>query len=189
MKIYTRQGDDGRTHILGGACVWKDDPRVRLGGSVDELFSWLGVVIAHAPVERPELAAQLRQLQGELFTVGAVAQLQGHVEQVPFSRSIGPKECARLEQWIDALDAELPTLERFILPGGCPTAAFVHVARTVCRRAECDLVALARSADAEGAPALGHTVAYLNRLSDFLFVLARFLNHIANVEECLTGKG
>ena len=188
MHIYTRHGDDGRTLLLAGPRVWKDDPRVRVGGSVDELCSWLGVVAAHAPPERPELAAQMRQVQGELFAVGAVAQVDGRLDRQPAIRPIGTKECGRLERWIDALEADLPPVEGFLVPGGCPAAAFTQVARAVCRRTERDLVSLARNADADGAAVLTDAVAYLNRLADFLFVLARFCNRIANVEECPVGR-
>ena len=188
MHIYTRHGDDGRTMLLSGQRVWKDDPRVRVCGDVDELCSWLGVVSADAPAERPELAMQLRQVQGELFAVGASAQLNGHLEDHPQIRPMGAKECTRIERWIDALEAELPSLEGFVIPGGCRASAVTHVARSVCRRVEREMVALARTADAEGATALMDTVAYLNRLADFLFVLARFCNRVANVEEPIVGK-
>ena len=188
MHIYSRHGDDGRTMLLGGQRVWKDDPRVGVCGDVDELCSWLGVVAADAPSERPELAAQLRQVQGELFAVGAVAQLNGRLEDHARIRSVGAKECSRIEHWIDAIEVELPPMEGFIVPGGCRSAAVTHVARSVCRRIERDLVSLARNADAEGAPALSDAVAYLNRLADFLFVLARFCNRVANIEDCVVGK-
>ncbi len=183
MQTNTRHGDDGRTLLLSGQRVWKDDPRVRVCGDIDELCSWLGVVAVDAPPERPELAMQVRQVQGELFAVGAMAQLNGCLENHPQIRPVGGKECGRIERWIGALEAELLPLDGFLIPGGCRAAAVTHVARSVCRRIERDLVALARNADAEGAKALLDAVAYLNRLADFLFVLARFCNRIANVDE------
>ncbi|MEI8243791.1 MAG: cob(I)yrinic acid a,c-diamide adenosyltransferase [bacterium] len=183
MHIYTRHGDDGRTLLLNGQRVWKDDPRVCVCGGVDELCSWLGVVAADAPATRPELAMQVRQVQGELFAVGAAAQLQGRMEGHPQIRPVGAKECARIEQWIDAVEAELPPLGGFIVPGGCRASAVTHVARSVCRRVERDMASLARTADAGGATVLIEAVAYLNRLADFLFVLARFCNRVANVDE------
>jgi len=188
MHTYTRHGDDGRTMLLSGQRVWKDDPRVRVCGDVDELCSWLGLVAVDAPPERPELAMQVRQVQGELFAVGTTAQLNGCLEYHPQVRPVGDKECSRIERWIDAIEADLPPLDGFVVPGGCRAAAVTHVARSVCRRVERDLVALARNADAEGATALTDAVAYLNRLADFLFVLARFCNRIANVEESAMGK-
>jgi len=188
MHIYSRQGDDGRTMLLSGQRVWKDDSRVRVCGDIDELCSWLGVVAADAPTDRPELAVQVRQVQGELFSVGVVAQLNGCLENHSQIRLVGDKECGRIERWIDAIEAELPPLDGFIVPGGCRAAAVTHVARSVCRRIERDLVALARNADAEGATVLTAAVAYLNRLADFLFVLARFCNRVANIEENHVGK-
>ena len=174
--------------LLSGQRVWKDDARVRVCGDIDELCSWLGVVAADAPAERPELAVQVRQVQGELFAVGTVAQLNGRLEDHPQIRPVGVKECGRIERWIDAIESDLPALDGFIVPGGCRAAAVTHVARSVCRRIERDLVALARNADAEGATVLTAAVAYLNRLADFLFVLARFCNRVANVEENVVGR-
>jgi cob(I)alamin adenosyltransferase len=188
MHTYTRHGDDGHTTLLSGQRVWKDDPRVRVCGDVDELCSWLGVVAVDAPAERPELAVQVRQVQCELFAVGATAQLNGHLENHPQLRPVGARECSRIERWIDAIEADLPPLDGFVVPGGCRAAAVTHVARSVCRRIERDLVALARTADAEGATVLTDSVAYFNRLADFLFVLARFCNHVANIEEPMLGK-
>jgi cob(I)alamin adenosyltransferase len=188
MHVYTRHGDDGRTMLLSGRRVWKDDPRVRVAGDVDELSSWLGVVAVDAPAERPELALQIRQVQGELFAIGTVAQLHGRLDLFPHVRPMGLKECARIERWIDAIESELPPLDGFLVPGGCRAAAVTHVARSVCRRIERDLVELARSADAEGVTVLQDAGAYLNRLADFLFVLARFCNRVASVDEAVVGK-
>ena len=189
MHIYTRHGDDGRTMLLSGQRVWKDDPRIQVGGAVDELVSWLGVVAAEAPVDRPELAMQVRQVQSELFSVAAVAQLQGRLEGQVRVRPVGAKESARIERWIDAMVAELPAWEGFVLPGGCRAAAVTHVARSVCRRVERELATLARQTPADGAGVLLESVMYVNRLADFLFVLARFCNRLANVPECRVGHG
>jgi len=188
MHIYSRQGDDGRTQLLSGQRVWKDDLRVRSGGEMDELCSCLGVVAAELPSSCPELSVQIRQVQGELFSVGAIAQLNGHIELHSQIRGVGSEACVRMEQWIDALEKELPQWKGFTLPGGCRAAAVTHVARSVCRRAEQNLVTLARTADAGGAPALLDAVMYLNRLADFLFVLALYCNHVANVGELAVGK-
>lgn len=183
MHIYTRHGDDGRTLLLSGSRVWKDDPRVQTCGEVDELCSWLGVLAAHLPESRPELAVQVRQVQAELFVMGAAAQLAGKLDAHPEIHPVGVKECSRMEHWIDALEIALPALDGFIMPGGCPAAAFTQVARCVCRRTERELVALARNADADSAAVLTNAVAYLNRLADFLFMLGRFCNHLADTEE------
>ena len=183
MQIYTRRGDDGHTTLLDGQRAWKDDPRVRVAGAVDELCSLLGVLAAELPPRHTELTAQFRQVQSELFAVGALAQLQGHLEHHPAMQKIGADECTRLENWIDALETGLPPLKLFILPGGCHAAAVAHFARSACRRVEQEMVALARTADAGDAVPLMAAVAYLNRLSDFLFVLARFLNFEAQVED------
>ncbi|MFZ4396223.1 MAG: cob(I)yrinic acid a,c-diamide adenosyltransferase [Kiritimatiellia bacterium] len=183
MHVYTRQGDDGRTVLINGERVGKDDPRVRAGGAADELCSWLGMLVAELQTVHPEQAMQLRHVQVELFAVGAVAQLQGHGKGRQRIRLVGARECSRIERWIDAIEAEVPPLDGFILPGGCRAAAATHVARSVCRRLECDLVALSRTADAKNAAVMMNAVAYVNRLADYLFVLARFCNHIAHVEE------
>ena len=188
MHIYTRRGDDGQTMLLNGRRVWKDEADVQVCGDVDELCSWLGVVATHVPPERPELAAYVRQAQAEVFAVGTVAQLRGRLAAAPGLTPVGTKECQRLEQWIDALEADVPPLDGFIAPGGTPAAVFTHVARTVCRRVERNLVSLARHADAEGSAALTDAVAYLNRLADFLFVLARTCNRVANVDDTIVGK-
>jgi cob(I)alamin adenosyltransferase len=188
MRVYTRHGDDGRTVLLGGQRVWKDDPRVGVCGDVDELCSWLGLVSADAPAGHPELAAQLRQVQGELFTIGALAQLDGRLDDHPEIRPVGAKEFGRVERWIDALETGLPPVEGFVVPGGCRSAALTHVARSICRRVERGLVTLARNADTEGAKVLGDSVAYLNRLADFLFVLGRFCNREAAVEDNVIGR-
>ena len=188
MHVYTRQGDDGKTRLLDGQRVWKDDPRVQVCGALDELCSWIGVASAHMPAARPELVMQLREVQNELFAVGAAAQLDGRMDKRPTIRMVSAKERDRIEGWIDAMEAELPAMQGFIAPGGCPAAAFTHVARSVCRRAESGMVALSRNADAEGAATLAEATAYLNRLSDVLFVLARFCNHVNGVEEPVIGR-
>ena len=164
-KIYTRTGDDGTTGLGDGTRVAKDDPRVEAYGTVDELNAVLGVLLA-LPGERrlPEPAkALLIRLQHELFDLGSELCLPGY-------SAIDDAMVAALERDLDGLNAALPPLEEFILPGGSPAAAQCHVARTVCRRAERRVATLARSAPI--AAPVGH---YLNRLSDLLFVLARVL--------------
>ncbi len=168
-KIYTRQGDAGRTRLAGGQEVAKDALRIEAYGTVDELSSHLGVVLAG------EAGAGSREgllrVQNELFHLGSMlATLPEDRERRP-GPTIEARHVAALERWIDALNEELPPLENFVLPGGGATAARLHVARCVCRRAERRLVALGREEDV---PA--EALRYLNRLSDLLFVLARHEN-------------
>jgi cob(I)alamin adenosyltransferase len=179
MKIYTRTGDRGETGLFGGGRVPKCAPRVEAYGCVDELNSLLGLVRA-----RPEagfLDGTLARLQEELFRVGAVlATAEGHESSLPAGLRPGRAAARWLERAIDRAEAELPPLTAFVLPGGSPLAASLHVARTACRRAERAVVAL--SALERVPPAL---LSYLNRASDLLFVLARLANHRAGEPETL----
>ena len=175
MKIYTRTGDTGETALFGGTRVRKDDARVDAYGEVDELNAWLG--LARASRLDADVDAEVVQLQRDLFALGA--RLADPAEQIAdrvAKTSLGDAETARLERLIDRLEADLPPLRRFILAGGSPAGAALHVARTVCRRAERRIVALQPPVD----PAL---VRYVNRLSDLLFVLARAVNHRAGAAE------
>ena len=179
MKIYTRGGDAGETVLLGGVRVPKNDPRVAAYGAVDELNSAIGLALAlnrsHACLDHE----RLRRVQEDLFAVGA------HLAAVDPGRAVAKgtipaldeRRTGALESWIDELDEELPALDAFVLPGGAATGAQLHVARTVCRRAERAIVELAATR-----PALGEIVLpYMNRLSDLLFTLARFANAHAGI--------
>jgi len=161
MKIYTRTGDTGATSLFGGARVAKNDPRIEAYGTVDELNSFIGVARASWP-DSP-IDAELHRVQSDLFDIGAKLASPGN------ERFTGAAESRieELERGIDAMESELAPLKTFILPGGALAAANLHVARTICRRAERLTVALGES---------GTTVRYLNRLSDYLFVAARFAN-------------
>lgn len=171
-RVYTRQGDRGTTRLGGGQEIPKDALRIDTYGTVDELSSAIGVVLASGVVE--PLAAELRRIQNELFHLGSdLCILEEDKARMPVPR-IEARHVDALEALMDRLSAELPPLDNFILPGGSPAAAHLHVARTVCRRAERLLVALARD-EAVGE----HTVRYLNRLSDALFVMARTQNRLA----------
>ncbi len=175
MRIYTRTGDGGQTGLWGGARVWKDHPRVEAYGAVDELNSVLGMVRWLVPGE--ELAHLLSRIQESLFRIGAelAAPAAASGERIPQVTA----ECvAELERWIDRLSADLPPLRAFVLPGGTEAGAWLHIARTVARRAERRVVALARQE-----PTNPEILRYLNRLSDLLFVLARWVNHQAGVPE------
>jgi cob(I)alamin adenosyltransferase len=172
MKIYTRTGDTGETSLFGGARVRKDDARIEAYGTIDELNSFLGVARASWPSS--SFDGELHLIQSDLFDIGA------HLASPGTSRFAGPDTArvAALEQAIDAMESELAPLKSFILPGGSLAASQLHVARTVCRRAERLVVALHDDDEATKA-----SIAYLNRLSDFLFVAARFANHSQGVAD------
>lgn len=176
MKIYTKTGDRGQTGLFGGARVSKADPRVEAYGEVDELNAVLGVARA-AAADAPN-AALLQRVQSELFSLGAELAKDPSKDVDLGVAVVGDAEIQALEQAIDEHERDLPPLKTFVLPGGTLEAAFLHQARTACRRAERRLVAL----DAEGG-VRGETLRYLNRLSDLLFVLARHANYRAKVED------
>ena len=181
MKIYTRTGDSGETGLFDGTRVPKNDIRVSAYGEVDELNAWLG--FARASLDDDELRAMLERIQRDLFAIGARLADPAHriADRVAKAAAVGDQDVARLEQWIDALESDLPPLRRFILAGGSPAGASLHVSRTVCRRAERAMVALERALGAEAfeAPLL----VYVNRLSDLLFTMARAANHRSDATE------
>ena len=174
-RIYTRTGDDGTTGLGDGTRVGKDDPRVEAMGTVDELNSAVGRVLAH------EVPASVRdcleRVQHDLFDLGAELCLPGVTK-------VEETHIERLERELDAFNADLPPLKEFILPGGAMEAADAHVARTVCRRAERTLVSLGK---AEGGGDGGRR--YLNRLSDLLFVIARVLNRSVGRPDVMWQQG
>jgi cob(I)alamin adenosyltransferase len=170
-RIYTKSGDQGDTGMGDGNRVPKDHPRVAAYGGVDELNAVLGLLIAHQP-DAAE-ADLLRSIQNDLFDVGADLCLPQTADEAPGANlRVQPRQAARLETAIDRLNTNLAPLHSFILPGGRPAAAWCHLARTVCRRAERDVVTLARHETINP-----QIVVYLNRLSDLLFVLARVYNN------------
>lgn len=177
-RIYTRKGDDGTTALGGGQRVPKDDPRVAAYGTVDELNSLIGVAAAAGLA--PRLAEVLRQVQNELFHLGADLSFREEDKQAYPLPQIEARHVEKLEQVMDEFSAATGPLENFILPGGAPGAAALHVARTVCRRAEREVLALSR-AEAVGA----NVLPYLNRLSDALFVMARYENVTKGIPEPL----
>ncbi len=172
MKIYTRTGDDGSTGLFAGERVSKNHPRMEVCGTLDELNALLGAALAAKPA--PEPATLLLEIQRQIFSLGADLATAGGKS----TTRIGESEVKFLEAEIDRMTAVLPELKNFILPGGTPAAAQIHVARAVCRRCERNLVAMARSE-----PCPENSLIYLNRLSDFLFTLARFENLSRSVEE------
>jgi cob(I)alamin adenosyltransferase len=176
VKIYTRTGDSGETGLFDGRRVSKSDLRVDAYGEVDELNAAIGVALAGGV--DPEVASMLQTVQRDLFAVGGrLADPSHKVAKRVGKMTVGGDEVGRLEQWIDRLEAELPPLRRFILPGGSPAGAALHLARTICRRAERRVVALGADGVESG------LLAYVNRLSDFLFVAARAVNRRAGVPE------
>jgi cob(I)alamin adenosyltransferase len=181
MKIYTKTGDDGETGLFAGPRVQKDDPRIEAYGTVDELNSVLGLVRCAKPPD--EMDRLLARVQNELFDLGA--ELATPDPKLRGTNLITQQRVELLEKAIDHFDASLPPLKTFILPGGTPAAAWLHLARTVCRRAERRVVTLGDAANANLSPLM---VIYLNRLSDLLFVLARAANQSAGVEDVKWGK-
>lgn len=170
-RIYTRAGDDGSSGLIGGKRVSKDSPRLETYGTVDELNALLGRAIAETV--SPRLTPMLKCIQNRLFDIGAELAMEGE----PIPARIQVDSIQQLEGWIDDLSDALPPLTQFILPGGGLSASTLHIARTVCRRAERRVVSLRKSE-----PVNAEIVRFLNRLSDLLFVMARF----QNLEE---GKG
>ena len=171
-KIYTRTGDDGTTGLGDGTRVPKHSTRIATLGAIDELNSQLGVLLAESDLPAT-MHAMLTRIQHELFELGGELSIPNYTR-------ITPEMVTRLEQELDALNDQLAPLKEFILPGGSRAAALCHVARAVCRRAECQLAALAQQATVSAAALM-----YINRLSDLLFVLCRSLNRALNVPDVL----
>ena len=190
MKIYTRQGDRGETGLLGGLRVGKDDPVIRVCGALDETNSAIGLARSHGLP--PEVDRELAQVQRDLFAIGAALAAAFLPEDRPRRRSrvrLAEGRTEVLEGWIDRWDRQLEPLQAFILPGGGLAGATLHWARAVCRRAESEWVGLERARQLLGT--LDHERIYLNRLSDFLFVLARIVNRGENRSEMewIPGQG
>lgn len=173
-KITTRTGDQGETGLGDGSRVPKDSARIAALGEVDELNSAIGVLLTE-PLPDPVRDA-LTRIQHELFDLGSEVAVPGY-------RAVSEAHVARLEALVESFNADLPPLKEFILPGGTRGAALAHLARTVCRRAERSLVALARSETLATPPRI-----YLNRLSDLLFILGRVINRAAGVGDVLWQK-
>ncbi len=176
MKLYTRTGDDGSTGLYGGARTTKDALRVEAYGTVDELNSALGV--AAVVCQDAQLADILTRLQSRLFDLGADLCTPNDAGKLPHEVRITPAHVTELEGLIDTVSGQLPPLKTFILPGGCELAARLHLARTVSRRAERCIVALAHAE-----PVGEGVVPYINRVSDLLFAMARRANQQAGVDD------
>lgn len=177
FKIYTKTGDKGETALFGGRRVPKSDLRVDAYGTVDELNSFIGLL--RDSVEDKRTRDELAQIQHRLFTLGA--HLASDPAKHPPTPDLLPEDVQILEMEMDRMDEHLPALKNFILPGGHPTVSACHICRTVCRRAERLTVALVHS----GEPVEDLALQYLNRLSDYFFVLARYLAKELGVEEVI----
>ncbi len=173
-KIYTRTGDDGTTGLNGGQRRPKYDLRVAAFGTVDEASACIGMARVHTASTAPDIDAMLMRIQNDLFDLGAdLATPEGDMKGGPEALRIVASQVERLEGEIDALNADLEPLRSFVLPGGAPAAAALHLARTVVRRAERLMVELGETS---GETVGREAVRYMNRLSDFLFVAARSIN-------------
>ncbi len=179
MKIYTKGGDAGETSLFGGQRVRKDTSRVEAYGAVDELNAVLGLAVAE--LEEKDLIEHLRVIQASLFDLGgelATPDVEERQERGKATPRVSEPDVAELESWIDRLEGELEPLRSFVLPGGARAAALLHLARTICRRAERRVVSLSEKEAVQPV-----VLRYLNRLSDLLFVLARVVNRRSGVVE------
>lgn len=177
--LYTRTGDTGTTSLVGGARAPKDCPRLEAYGTLDEFSSFLGCVLSDSLCPE-DIRRQLLEVQNMLFNVGGYLACEVKEGDRPSVWVLCDSHITELEGWIDALDAATPKVNAFVLPGGCMLAARTHVARAVCRRAERRIIALSSLEYVD--PML---IRYVNRLSDYLFILARYFNHEAGVEEII----
>jgi cob(I)alamin adenosyltransferase len=175
MPIYTRTGDKGDTTLFGGKKVPKNNLRVEAYGEVDELNSILGIVIAFSEYE--EITNPLKEMQKDLFVIGAELASEKPNDKIPH---MYPQKVADMEKAMDRIESEVGVLRHFILPGGSKLASLLHHGRTVCRRAERRIVSLS-----ENEKVNPETIKYINRLSDYLFMLARMANRKKRVEETL----
>ncbi len=184
MKIYTGSGDRGKTSLFSGERVAKDHERIEAFGDLDELSSVIGALAAALPPPSADLRGELQEIQADLFAIGAWLATSPGAAAAAALLPIDPARATAIERAIDRIDAALPPLAAFILPGGSPAAAWAHVARTVCRRTERRVVRLSAGAlEAAAAEQLQRAMVHLNRLSDYLFVLARHLNRAQGIAD------
>ena len=179
MKIYTKTGDTGKTSLIGGTRVLKSDARIEAYGTVDELNSFMGVVYDHCTDEHAR--AMIKGIQDRLFTIGSELACDPQKQIKMRIPDLHETDISLLEKEMDTMDAELPVMKNFILPGGMPAVSFMHVARSVCRRAERRCIALQQHDDSVHE----RIIKYLNRLSDYLFMLARYTGMKNNAPEII----
>ena len=184
MKIYTATGDKGKTSLFSGERIAKDDLRIEAYGAVDELNAIVGILMAALPEfpQKDDLKGELSQIQSDLFQVGAWMATSFDSPSMDHLQPVTAESWRRLEKHIDAIQSKLSELNAFILPGGHFSAGWAHMARTVCRRAERRAVSLAATSGTRPA-SMDNLLVYMNRLSDYFFVLARYCNHLTGVEE------
>jgi cob(I)alamin adenosyltransferase len=184
MKIYTGTGDKGKTSLFSGERIGKNDIRIEAYGVVDELNTTIGAIGASLPTgeESDTMRSQLIRIQKDLFRIGALLATTVDSPAMAHLLPMQEEDGRWLEEQVDWLQSHLPELQSFILPGGHISAAWAHVARTVCRRAERRIVSLFES-DLQESAAQKNLLTYVNRLSDYLFVLARYCNHLTGVDD------
>jgi len=189
MKIYTGTGDRGKTSLFSGQRVSKADVRIEAYGDMDELNSTIGALVASLGPQHSEPVAELQQIQADLFTISALLATTPDSPSMDIIAGIAQEHIEFLENSIDRMVAALPELKNFILPGGHPTAAWAHMARTVCRRTERRIVRfLDASLKIQAPDPYQRVLIYINRLSDYLFVVARYCNHLFDTPEKLWQK-
>jgi cob(I)alamin adenosyltransferase len=172
-RIYTKTGDKGQTGLIGGTRVAKNHIRIEAYGTVDELNSWMGLLRDNLPEEKNTII----EIQDRLFTIGALLATDPDKNKMKLPE-LAEQDVLFLENQIDKMEANLPPMKNFVLPGGNTIVSYTHIARCVCRRAERCTISLAQHA-----PVADLVVKYLNRLSDYLFVLSRHITHILSAEE------
>jgi len=178
MKIYTRTGDNGTTGLVGGTRVKKYDIRLEAYGTIDELNSYIGLIRTLQSDEQADRI--LEKVQNKLFVIGANLATEESIGEIKKQLPVNKQDIVILEEAMDQMTAELPELRNFILPGGCQASSFCHVARTVCRRAERRIVELAEKTEVDQ-----NLITFVNRLSDYLFVLSRKLSKDQKAAEIL----
>lgn len=182
MKIYTRTGDEGKTSLFSGQRIPKNDHFIEALGTVDEANSALGFALSLVPTEKKfiNLRREIEIIQHALFDVGAALATPRSCHQTKKleKTSFDDEAVKSLEKWIDAMDEQLPSLKTFILPGGHPAGAALHLARSIVRRAERLVIPLYEKGEISQS-----VMVYLNRLSDYLFILSRYINHLLNIPE------
>ena len=184
MKVYTGTGDKGKTSLFSGERISKSDLRIEAYGGVDELNALMGAVCGALPGSCEDLTSEIETIQGDLFKVGAWLATRSDSDAAEHLTPIVSTDHQRLENAIDRLEAGLPRLNSFIFPGGHSAAAIAHVARTVCRRTERQIIRMYDHQNIQKlTPESQNLLIYLNRLSDYLFVLARHINHQEKVAE------